>query len=143
MISSQSQLASSDAELIWLTSYFRVFEAGWLYDSFPFLYTVLCNTARSFELHWLGSRGLIRQCCIVWSSSSHSQLLIALFLFSGRLVVYIYVCVCCMHLCARACMCVCEFICVCVHACLYVCMHVYTVYTSVRKSQYIRMNDVT
>ena len=22
--------------------FFRVFEAGWLYDSFPFLYTVLC-----------------------------------------------------------------------------------------------------
>ena len=24
------------------SSSFRVFEAGWLYDSFPFLYTVLC-----------------------------------------------------------------------------------------------------
>lgn len=31
------------------------------------------NSARSFPLHWLGSRGQRRRCCIVCSSSPHLQ----------------------------------------------------------------------
>ena len=36
-------------------------------------FAFLLNTAKSFELHWFSGRGQTRQCCIVWSSSPHSQ----------------------------------------------------------------------
>lgn len=34
------------------SSSFRVFEAGWLYDSFPFLYTVLCVFIEHCKILW-------------------------------------------------------------------------------------------
>ena len=59
-------------------SSFRVCEAcGYMTVSHFFTqsFALLLNSARSFKLHWLGSRGQTRQCCIVWSSSPHSQMI--------------------------------------------------------------------
>ena len=56
------------------SSSFRVFEAGWLYDSFPFLYTVLCVFIEHCEILWAalvryyGADKAVLHCLVLFST---------------------------------------------------------------------------
>ena len=59
------------------SSSLRVFEGGWLYDSFPFVYTVLCVFIEHCEVHWAALVWVVggRQggAALYASCSPHSQ----------------------------------------------------------------------